>query len=130
MKIVSGRARWAGLLKRIQVVKFNARRITRGSFVTAEGLAVLAEANAAIKKIDELQDKLLSWTEAVNYMQMSKYYVRQDAGGAEIAELEEFAVRRTEKIAKELKTAANALSQLVMDYTSKHDVGKHHDRAN
>lgn len=126
MKINSGRARWAGLLKRVQTIKYNARRMTRGNFTTAESLAILANINETIKKIDGLQDKLMSWNEALNYMQMSKHYVRKDAGGAEIGELEEIATKRTEKVAGELKCAANALSQLVMDYTSKHDVGKQH----
>lgn len=100
--------------------------MTRGNFTTAESLAILANINETIKKIDGLQDKLMSWNEALNYMQMSKHYVRKEAGGAEISELEEIATKRTEKVAGELKSAANALSQLVMDYTSKHDVGKQH----
>ncbi len=119
MKIVSGRVRWAGLLKKVQAIKYNARLVTRGAFVTQEDIAHAANVNEAIKTIEALQNKLLSWAEAQNYMLMGKHYVRKEAGGEEIAELEEIATKRTEKIAGDLKKEANRLSQLIVDHLTK-----------
>lgn len=119
MKIVSGRVRWAGLLKKVQAIKLNAKQVTRGAFATQEDVALIANVNEAIKNLEVLQSKLLSWTEAQNYMLMGKHYVRKEAGGEEIAELEAMAAKRTEAAANELKKEANRLSQLVIDYLSK-----------
>ena len=99
MKITSGRVRWGELLKKVQVIKYNARLVTRGAFTTEEDLAHATNVNEAIKTIDALQSKLLSWSEAQNYMLMGKLFVRKEGGGEEIAELEEIATKRTEKIA-------------------------------
>lgn len=119
MKIVSGRVRWAGLLKKVQAIKLNAKQVTRGAFATQEDVALIANVNEAIKNLEVLQSKLLSWTEAQNYMLMGKHYVRKEAGGEEIAELEAMAAKRTEAAANELKKEAKRLSQLVIDYLSK-----------
>lgn len=119
MKIVSGRVRWAGLLKKVQAIKLNAKQVTRGAFSTQEDVALIANVNEAIKNLEVLQNKLLSWTEAQNYMLMGKHYIRKEAGGEEIAELEEIATKRTEKVAGDLKKEANRLSQLIIDYLSK-----------
>lgn len=119
MKITSGRVRWGALLKKVQVIKYNARLVTRGAFTTEEDLAHATNVNEAIKTIDALQSKLLSWSEAQNYMLMGRHYVRKEAGGEEIAELEEIATKRTEKIAGDLKKEANRLSQLVIDHLNK-----------
>lgn len=119
MKITSGRVRWGALLKKVQVIKYNARLVTRGAFTTEEDLAHATNVNEAIKTIDVLQSKLLSWSEAQNYMLMGRHYVRKEAGGEEIAELEEIATKRTEKIAGDLKKEANRLSQLVIDHLNK-----------
>ena len=119
MKITSGRVRWAGLLKKMQAIKLNAKLVTKGNFATEEELVVIANVNEAIKNIEALQNKLLSWAEAQNYMLMGRHYVRKEAGGDEIAELEAMAAKRTEAAANELKKEANRLSQLVIDYLSK-----------
>lgn len=119
MKITSGRVRWGALLKKVQVIKYNARLVTRGAFTTEEDLAHATNVNEAIKTIDALQSKLLSWSEAQNYMLMGRHFVRKEAGGEEIAELEEIATKRTEKIAGDLKKEANRLSQLVIDHLNK-----------
>lgn len=118
MKITSGRVRWAGLLKKVQAIKLNAKLVTKGNFATEEELVVIANINEAIKNIDALQSKLLSWAEAQNYMLMGRHYVRKEAGGDEIAELEAVATRRTEGVATELKKEGNRLSQLIVDYLS------------
>lgn len=118
MKITSGRVRWGALLKKVQVIKYNARLVTRGAFTTEEDLAHATNVNVAIKTIDALQSKLLSWSEAQNYMLMGRHYVRKEAGGDEIAELEAVATRRTEGVATELKKEGNRLSQLIVDYLS------------
>ena len=119
MKITSGRVRWAGLLKKVQAIKYNARLVTRGAFVTQEDIAHAASVNEAIKTIEALQSKLLSWTEAQNYMQMGKHYVRKEAGGDELSELADIATKRMDTVAGELKKEANKLSQLIIDHLSK-----------
>jgi autotransporter translocation and assembly factor TamB len=118
MKITSGRVRWAGLLKKVQAIKLNAKQVTRGAFATQEDMVLIANVNEAVKNIDVLQSKLLSWTEAQNYMLMGKHYVRKEAGGEEIAELEELATRRTEKAANDLKKEANRLCEMVASHLS------------
>lgn len=118
MKIVSARARWTGLLKKVQAIKLNAKMVTRGSFVTEEELALRSNVNEAIKKLEVLQAKLFGWTEAQNYMLMGKHYVRKEAGGDEIAELEGMAIKRVEAAATELRKEANRLSQLIIDHLS------------
>ena len=88
MKIVSGRIRFKGLLTKVQAIKYNAKHVSRGAFATAEELALQTNVNESMKRIDELQRKLLNWSEAQNYMQMGKHYVRQEAGGDELSEVE------------------------------------------
>lgn len=76
MKIVSGRIRFKGLLTKVQAIKYNAKHVSRGAFATAEELALQTNVNESMKRIDELQRKLLNWSEAQNYMQMGKHYAR------------------------------------------------------
>lgn len=116
MKITSGRVRWAGLLKKVQAIKLNAKLVARGNFATEDELVVIANVNEAIKNIETLKNKLLSWAEAQNYMLMGRHYVRKETGGDEIAELEAVATKRTEAAATELKKEGNRLSQLIVDY--------------
>lgn len=99
MKIVSGRIRFKGLLTKVQAIKYNAKHVSRGAFATAEELALQTNVNESMKRIDELQRKLLSWSEAQNYMQMGKHYVRQEAGGDELSELADIATKRMDTVA-------------------------------
>ena len=119
MKIVSGRIRFKGLLTKVQAIKYNAKHVSRGAFATAEELALQTNVNESMKRIDELQRKLLNWSEAQNYMQMGKHYVRKEAGGDELSELADIATKRMDTVAGELKKEANKLSQLIIDHLSK-----------
>ena len=119
MKIVSGRIRFKGLLTKVQAIKYNAKHVSRGAFATAEELALQTNVNESMKRIDELQRKLLNWSEAQNYMQMGKHYVRQEAGGDELSELADIATKSMDTVAGELKKEANKLSQLIIDHLSK-----------